>query len=158
MSLFRELGIREGGDRINEEVMYNVVRASTRILAHFGAFLEARGLSVAQFNTLLMAKHVGGKAGIALGGLSELLLVSSSNMTRMADRLEREGLMERLSRRDDRRVKLVRITRKGSELLDAVWPDFKAEVDARVGPLHSKDEKIRLIRALERFRDVPRRA
>jgi DNA-binding MarR family transcriptional regulator len=152
MNIFRELGIREGADRVNEEVLYNVVRASTRLLAHFDAFLEARGVSVAQFNTLLMIRHVGRREGIAQNALSELLLVSTSNMTRMIDRLEKEGWAERLPRPGDRRVKLVRATQKGTRLLDAIWPRFKEEVDARIGPLFSKAEKAALVRSLEKFR------
>ena len=65
MSIFKEIGIREGKDRINEEVVYNIARAYTTLDRVITGVLAEYHLSPAKFNILLMVKHVGGEKGLA---------------------------------------------------------------------------------------------
>ncbi len=111
MSIFRELGIREGKDRINEEVIYNIAKAYTVIDGVISGFLSKYDLSPAKFNILLMVKHVGKNNGLSQNEISKLLLVTTSNITRMIDKLEQDKYVERVSQKGDRRVNLIKITK-----------------------------------------------
>ena len=113
MGIFRELGMREGKDRINEEVVYNIARAYTLIENYATKFLATYNLSSAKFNIMLVVKHAGKEKGIAQNAISKLLLVTTSNMTRMIDKIEQDGYVERLNHKGDRRVNLIKITKKG---------------------------------------------
>src|SRR3989338_7683420 len=116
MNIFHELGIQSGEDRINEEVIYNIARVYTTINNALSFFLAAYKMSPAKFNILLMVKHVGRDKGMAQNEISKLLLVTTSNITRMIDKLQKEGYVERLAQEGDRRVHLIKITKRGSDL------------------------------------------
>ncbi len=139
MSIFAELGVRDGKDRVKEEVLYNLAacyalaeRRVTHVLAPFD-------LSPVKMNALLMIKHVGKKAGLSQVDISKRMIVSAGNITRLIDRLENEKLVERASLPGDRRVKLIRITKKGSDLLDATWPTYKKEVERMISIMPNLD-------------------
>ena len=154
MNIFHELGLREGKDRMNEEVIYNVARAYTIIDNFIGKFLDTYNLGPAKFNILLMVKHVGKDKGISQQEISKLLLVTTSNMTRMIDKLEKDEYVERIDQEGDRRVNLIRITRKGSDLLNAIWPHYKEKIDSLIGSSFSKSEKNQLNKMLEKFKYI----
>lgn len=154
MNIFHELGVREGKDRMNEEVIYNVARAYAIIDNFITQFLETYNLSPAKFNILLMVKHVGKNKGIPQQEISKLLLVTTSNMTRMIDKLENDEYVERIHQEGDRRVNLIRITRKGSDLLDAIWPHYKKKIDSLMESTFSKSEKNQLNKMLEKFKYI----
>ncbi len=153
MNIFRELGIRDGKDRINEEVVYNVARAFTIIESHITEILSPYNLSIAKFNIMLMVKHVGQEKGLSQHEISKYLLVTTSNITRMLDKIEKDGYIERCAKKGDRRVNLIRITKKGSDLLDYVWPYYKKLVDGLIGSKFNDKDKNQLNRMLERFKD-----
>jgi len=57
------------------------------------------------------------RAPRAMSALSQELGVSLSAMTQTANRLERAGLVRRVADRGDRRVKLLRLTAQGKEMI-----------------------------------------
>lgn len=148
MSIFREMGMREGKDRVNEEVVYNIARAYSVVDKTITDVLAEYGLSSGKFNILLVVKHVGKGEGIAQNEISKQLLVTTSNMTRMLDKLEKEKLVERIALAGDRRVKKILITKKGSDLLDKAWLPYKKAVDDLVNSWYAKKEKTDLISLL----------
>ncbi len=53
----------------------------------------------------------------SMSAISEELGISVSAITQIADRLERSGIVERVSERDDRRVRHLQLTRRGEEIM-----------------------------------------
>jgi len=53
--------------------------------------------------------------GLRLGELSRRAMVTNGNVTGLVDRLEADGLIERLALDDDRRVTVARLTKYGRE-------------------------------------------
>jgi DNA-binding MarR family transcriptional regulator len=83
--------------------------------------LEARlqaatGLSWGEFE-LLLRLQMAAEHPLQMGQIADQLLGSPSGITRMADRLERDGLIAREIPRENRRVVRVRLTAKGRALL-----------------------------------------
>jgi len=151
MSYFKELGIRQGADRVNEEVIYNIARAYSLIDRSVTSLLSGYDLSPAKFNILLVVKHLGGDKGIPQNGISAHLLVTTSNMTRMIDKLQKDKYVERAEQKGDRRVNLIKITKKGSDLLDDIWPHYKAKIDSVVSSVFSDTEKETINKLLEKL-------
>jgi DNA-binding MarR family transcriptional regulator len=92
-------------------------------------FLKASDLSVAQYNVLRILRG-GGVAGLTCGDVTERLLRHDPDVTRLNDRLERRGLIERTRDTSDRRIVRTRITRAGLALL--------AKLDDPIDRLHEK--------------------
>ena len=82
--------------------------------------------------------------------------LSRSGLTRLLDRMERDGLVERSLSRDDRRQFDVAITDHGREVFDRVWPGHLQEIQRSFSePLTDHDVTVlkrvlaKLIRANE---------
>lgn len=76
------------------------------------------GLTRAQYKVLA---HLALNEGIHQGALAEILDTEPITLTRILDRLERAGLIERMSHPSDRRLRLLRLTEAAHPLLDAIF-------------------------------------
>jgi len=151
MNIFRELGVREGKDRINEEVVYTIARSYVFLNQVISRFLAQYNLSPAKLNILLVVKYKGNGKGLSQNEISKLLLVTTSNITRMVDKLERDNYVQRLAKKGDRRVHLIRITKKGAELVDEIWPHYKRLIDELIDSQFSDQEKVTVARLLDKL-------
>ncbi|OGW83257.1 MAG: hypothetical protein A3C47_02180 [Omnitrophica bacterium RIFCSPHIGHO2_02_FULL_51_18] len=91
--------------------------------------LSVYGLSPVTMNALLVIKHVGKNKGLPQSELCKKIIVTAGNITRLVDRLEKNKFVERVSLTGDRRVNLIKVTKKASDLLNKVWPIYKKSVD-----------------------------
>lgn len=88
------------------------------------------GLNNSKFNILMIIRFVGGENGIQQNEISKQLLVTASNITKLLDKLEIDELITRNNKDGDRRVKIIKITEKGSGLIDKIWIDYNKTVNA----------------------------
>ena len=77
---------------------------------------EAADLSLAEYETLFRLKLASGHPP-HMSEIANLLINSPSGMTRIADRLEKDGLIARETPKDNRRVVLLCLTEKGQQVL-----------------------------------------
>ena len=80
--------------------------------------IRSFGLTPPQFGALECLGHLG---PMTLGMLCKKQLVSGGNMTVVVDNLAKDGLVERVPSKDDRRAILVRLTVKGKKLFDDIF-------------------------------------
>lgn len=72
-------------------------------------------VSLARFDFMAQLDRAGSD-GMTMGALSGKLMVTSGNITGLTDRLQAEGLVERLADPSDRRVQRIAFTDKGRAL------------------------------------------
>ena len=77
-------------------------------------------VSMAEYSVLALLGEAGPK-GMRMSDLAERRLMSTGGFTRLADRLERRGLMERQRSAVDGRGFDVTLTREGRALLRKAW-------------------------------------
>lgn len=148
--------VREHGQRYRQfhlpsvQVLLNLVYTYDVTATHLARRLSERGLSLSAFN-LLMILSRSGSEGCPLYEIGELLLVSRANITGLMDCLERKDLVQRVSHKCDRRVRVARITQKGEVLLESLLPDHYSEVRMICSGL-SNTEKIQLHTLLTKLR------
>ena len=137
--------------RPSVELLVNLIYTYDVIYTRLAREVERDGLSVAAFNVLMILSRCG-REGCPMHVLGELLLVSRANVTGLVGCLERRGLVERAASRDDRRVRLVRLTKAGGRLLEKILPRHYSEVrDALEGMSdRSKADLSRLLTKLRR--------
>jgi len=85
-------------------------QAAQLIQAEFHRVVRAKGMSVSEWRVL--ATLAGGQP-ISTGRLAQISLTKGPTATRLLDRIEARGHVERLAHGRDRRVTLVRITPAG---------------------------------------------
>jgi DNA-binding MarR family transcriptional regulator len=88
-----------------------LAQASHLISDEFHRVVRAQDLSVSEWRVLA---SLAGAEPISTGRLAQLAVLKQPTVTRMLDRLEAEGRVERLAQAGDRRVTLVRITAAGA--------------------------------------------
>ena len=75
-----------------------------------------RGITQAQYNVLRILRGAH-PAGYPRGEISARMVDRAPDVTRLIDRLESAGLVERVKAANDRRLSVTRITRAGLSLL-----------------------------------------
>ena len=128
---------------------YLLARARTVLVRAADLGLNTHGITHAQGSILLMLAS--GRCGTA-AELSRELCLDSASMTRMVDRLEKRGLLERAARSGDRRVTDLHLTAEGQRL-GALLPAVYSDVLARSFAQFSADETAQLRRLLGKFVD-----
>ena len=95
------------------------------------------GVTLPQFEVLceLDRSH----APIVMSLLSERLGVTSSNITGVVDRLERNGLVKRFSSRKDRRIRRIKMTSAGQSTFAEIAADKELWVTGVFTELTDKD-------------------
>ncbi|MBI3764464.1 MAG: MarR family transcriptional regulator [Chloroflexi bacterium] len=94
---------------------YVVLRRTADAVARYvEAELGEWGITTAQYGVLL---HLSKGEQLSLSDLSGLIFRSNSTLTSLIDRMERDGLVNRVAHANDRRVTTVELTPKGRDLL-----------------------------------------
>ena len=119
------------------KLIYTIGLLWGKISSSLDGVLQKNNLNISKFNILMIIKHIGGYDGIQQNEISKRLLVTASNITKLLDKLEKDGLITRNSKKDDRRVKLIRITDYGSNLLNQVWPEYKRTMEELISKIPS---------------------
>jgi len=90
------------------------------------AFLSQFRLSVPRFYTLY---HIYNHPGINYIDLTDLLLCTKSNTTRIVRSLQKEGLIDRKNHPDDGRSFQLFLTDAGKDLFERIYPQYLAHIN-----------------------------
>ncbi|MBB5233939.1 MarR family winged helix-turn-helix transcriptional regulator [Deinococcus budaensis] len=111
------------------EAYVTLQRLATRLRDETEALLKTGGLSVTQFNVLRILRG-SGREGLTCGEIGGRLINKDPDVTRLLDRLEKLGLVERARSEHDRRVVLTHLSPEGRALL--------GRFDAPLAELHRR--------------------
>lgn len=100
--------------------------------------LDRFKLNSTQFRVLNLLKT---DPGQRLTQLSDRVLRSKSQVTRIVDALEAKGLIQRIGDQGDRRAQLIVLTKTGKELQDQANREHANSLAARFGVLDSEEQK-----------------
>lgn len=128
MGVLERFGICSGKENFRETAVYALACAYSHIEKEISDYLRPFNLTPAKFNAMMVIKHIGKEEGLSQIDIGRRLIVTASNMTRLLDKLEKEGYIERFSREGDRRVNLIKISKKGADILDRVWPGYHRKI------------------------------
>lgn len=146
------MGTRYDGTR--EEVralsaFITLSRAADSVESGTQAVIAAAGLTEGQFGVLEALFHLG---PLCAADLADKVLRTRGNLTLVIANLERDGLVERTTRAEDRRYRTVALTAKGRTLIRTAFPKHArlvAKTFAALTPAE-QDELRRLCRKLGR--------
>jgi DNA-binding MarR family transcriptional regulator len=99
-----------------EEAYLNLQRTAEYLRAKSAAWLKPWDLSLTQYNVLRILRGAG-KLGLACSEIGARMVTQDSDVTRLLDRLEKKGLIERWRDEHDRRVVIACATRQALTLL-----------------------------------------
>ncbi|HSJ64863.1 MAG TPA: MarR family transcriptional regulator [Gemmatimonadaceae bacterium] len=98
-----------------------LLRTASVVSRAVGRVLEPWGLSLAQYNALRIIRGAG-TGGIPTLAIRERMIEEGTTITRLLDKLEQAGLIERERSLPDRRQVICRATMEGKRWLDEIDP------------------------------------
>ncbi|MCF6370364.1 MarR family winged helix-turn-helix transcriptional regulator [Rhizobium halophilum] len=111
----------------------HVQRAARALARRFDNALKPLGINNGQFS-LMMALNRPQPA--PMGPVAELLAMDRTTLTAALKVLERRGLVETLLHPDDKRSRLMKLTKEGHSLLSSalpIWQRVHGELDVELG-------------------------
>lgn len=107
----------DGSRFVDHYLAFLLAQASSRISREFHRDVEAAGLSVTEWRVLASLE---GSDGESIGVLSQLTLTKQPTLSKVVQRMEADGIVDRTRVRSDRRQTVVRITPKGHLLTESL--------------------------------------
>ena len=159
---FRQLGVEQrtvqgglgrlskyaykGDLSIDERTMMAIVRTAELLKKELSKVFKNYGVTFAQYNAL---RFLGGSENgqNTMTNTSKIMLVTGANMTGIAKRLERSGLLIRKSDPDDERLTVLEITPKGRQTLANISQE-KDENLKKYFSDYSHEEKLEMLARL----------
>lgn len=131
------------------------LRAHAQVLRRLEQDLvTGHDLPLASYDVLVQLSEAPG-GSLRMTELADRVLLSRSGLTRLVDRLERDGLVERRACPSDARGTLAVLTGRGEQRLRDAWPTHLTGVVDRFVGRFAPDELAALGALLGRLVDVP---
>ena len=112
---------------VHEEAYLNLARTAAVLSHSFAEALKPYGITATQYNVLRILRGAG-SGGLCRNEVRDRLVAQVPDVTRLLDRMEDAGLIERERETSDRRLVTTRITAEGLRLLKVL--------DGKVVDLH----------------------
>lgn len=127
-----------------------LLRTADHLRRQLAATLEPHGVTGQQYNVLRILRGAG-EAGLPTLEIAQRMIEQAPGITRLLDRLEAKGWVERWRCREDRRQVLCRISSAGLDLLAAL-DEPVARVDEQCVAALSAAERTQLVDLLDAVR------
>ena len=150
MSLQKEIKQRKPFASLEQEVVLNVMRTAGALRQGTTELLKPYDLSAPQYNVLRILRGAGDE-GLPCSEVGDRLVSRDPDVTRLLDRLEKRGLIERGRSEADRRVVTATITKNGTELVNELDTPVTEMHASQLGHMKKKEMK-KLVNLLEKVR------
>jgi len=134
-----------------QEAFLSIQRTADALSQKIEEFLKPWGISGTQYNVLRILRGAGSE-GLRCGEIAERMVAHDPDITRLLDRMEKAGWIERARDTRDRRVVLTHINRRGLDLLkqiDKPIEEFTQELGSHIPEKRFRD----LIEILDEIRN-----
>ena len=140
-------------ESLETEAFLNLQRTADALMRGVEELLKPSGLTQTQYNALRILRGAGDQ-GLLCREVGERMVTRDPDVTRLLDRLESRGLIERSRNLRDRRAVLTRITEPGVRILAGIDEPLLALHRRQLGHLGAAKTR-QLIRLLEAVRKPP---
>lgn len=137
-------------DRSGFAVVGRIARLAQLLASELDDVFSDFGLTAGEFDVLAALRRIGRPYRLNPSALSDALLVTSGGMAKRLAGLEGRGLISRHPDSADGRGTLVKLTRDGRRLVDAVMPPHTVN-EARLLAALQTNEQHNLARLLEKL-------
>ena len=134
----------------NHRAWIDLVRAYARSMERVARRAEAEGAVPPDWFDVLMALESAPAGHLSVGALGEHVALTRSGLTRLVDRIEAAGLIERQASANSRRTIDTVLTAKGREALRQNLPIYTRAIAQSVGNRYTPQEARQLRELLAR--------
>ena len=127
-----------------------LLMAHSKATRRVGRRAEEEGAMPLDWYDVLLALEYAPENRLRMGELAEHALLSPSGLTRLIDRIEASGLVERHICPNDRRAFETVLTPKGRKAREKSWPIYARAIAEGFGNSYSEEEALLLSELLRR--------
>ncbi|MFF2843165.1 MarR family winged helix-turn-helix transcriptional regulator [Paenarthrobacter sp. NPDC057981] len=137
--------------RLAAETWESLFRSQVAVMRKLQSGPAFKALPVKEYDVLFtLSRCPSGQ--LRLNEINDKVLLSQSSLSRLVDRLEKRGLVERTTAPDDGRGVLLALTEAGSELQKTIGREHVRDIATLVAPALTADEQRELLRLTEKLR------
>lgn len=125
---------------LHQEAFLSVARTETVLREGIERLLAPHDLTLTQYNVLRVLRGAG-QDGLCRNEIRDRLVTRMPDVTRLLDRMEAAGLIDRVRSTEDRRQVHTTLTVKGRKLVDSLDAPMQREHERRLGHLDAKQLK-----------------
>ena len=114
-----------------------LARAQRALAGYVEQRIASEDLCLSDFMVLEVLLH---KGAMTISGIGQKVLLANASMTSAVDRLEEKSLVVREASPDDRRVRIVTLTRKGRAFISALYERHVADLETITDVLTAKEQ------------------
>ncbi|MFJ5955134.1 MarR family winged helix-turn-helix transcriptional regulator [Paenarthrobacter sp. NPDC092416] len=137
--------------RLAAETWESLFRSQVAVMRKLQSGPAFKALPVKEYDVLFtLSRCPSGQ--LRLNEINDKVLLSQSSLSRLVDRLEKRGLVERTTAPDDGRGVLLALTEAGSDLQKTIGREHVRDIAHLVAPALTVDEQRELLRLTEKLR------
>jgi len=140
----------------NPDLWFSYVRSHRLMIREIEQRLAKAGLPVYAWYDALWGLERHPQGALRMYELADALAIERYNLTRLVDRLEKEGLVSRTRLADDGRAAQVAITDKGKDLRKQMWAIYQATVAELFLPQFTPEQQAEFTAALNQVSRMAR--
>jgi DNA-binding MarR family transcriptional regulator len=137
--------------RLAAETWESLFRAQVAVMRRLQSGPAFRNLAVNEYDVLFTLSRCP-SGWLRLNELNDNVLLSQSSLSRLVDRLEKRGLVERTPAPDDGRGVLLKLTEEGAALQKEIGREHVRDIAELVAPALTVAEQRELLRLTEKLR------
>jgi DNA-binding MarR family transcriptional regulator len=139
-------------DKIYEKAWVGLTRGHQAILVKIEGALRQADLPSLSWYDVLLELSRDETAGMRALELESKLLLPQYGLSRLLDRIEKAGYIERQVCKADRRGKVLYITQSGEDIRQRMWPVYQKAILDILGERLSKKEAEQFVHTLSKLR------
>ena len=120
-----------------EKLWVVLARAQRAMAGYVEQNVAAQGLCLSDFMVLEVLLH---KGPMTISEIGQKVLLANASMTSAVDRLEQKSLVLRETSSNDRRVRIVTLTKQGTTFISELYKRHVADLGAVTGVLTLKEQ------------------
>ncbi|MBT2536517.1 MarR family winged helix-turn-helix transcriptional regulator [Arthrobacter sp. ISL-69] len=147
------MGAQPGGSpvRLAAETWESLFRAQVAVMRRLQSGPAFKELAVNEYDVLFTLSRCP-SGWLRLNELNDNVLLSQSSLSRLVERLEKRGLLERMPAPQDGRGVLLKLTDAGRDLQKQIGREHVRDISALITPALTASEQRELLRLTEKLR------
>lgn len=137
--------------RLAAETWESLFRAQVAVMRKLQSGPAFKNLALNEYDVLFTLSACP-SGWLRLNELNDHVLLSQSSLSRLVERLEKRGLVERMPAPDDGRGVLLKLTETGAELQKQIGREHVRDISALLTPALTAAEQRELARLTEKLR------
>jgi len=137
--------------RLAAETWESLFRAQVAVMRRLQSGPAFKALAVNEYDVLFTLSRCP-SGWLRLNELNDNVLLSQSSLSRLVERLEKRGFLERMPAPQDGRGVLLKLTEAGRDLQKQIGREHVRDISALITPALTASEQRELLRLTEKLR------